>query len=112
MNRARQVTLLLLAAVAIAFAATWLMLPTGRGGKIKPPASLFAHGLTRRPCVQHVLRRPSNGLTFRECVKYNGPTEIDDVPAVKQRVEIVFGTVASVVALIGLAFGAARRASL
>ena len=50
MNRARQVTLLLLALRVVAFAATWLTLPTERldslgDNPVNYPARLFSYGI-------------------------------------------------------------------
>jgi hypothetical protein len=118
MNRALAFTLLALAAVVVAFVATWLTIPSGRyeqknlttgqweSGRITYPARLFRAGLVERevePCV-----------ATREDPFHNFDCGINvfrrvDLHTVRQRVVIAYGGLAVVVILVGVAFGALRR---
>jgi hypothetical protein len=88
-NRAFRFTLLGLAVVVVLFAATWWMLPTTNCGEFSWPVRLFTYGLTF-------------DFGDDECVR------LDEL---KTRIEIVFGSAALVIVLVGLAFGAGRRSS-
>lgn len=86
-------TLLFLAVLIVAFAATWLTLPGAPGKKVSPPASLFARGITQRGGYLGFYRRMHSARLHE----------------VKQRIVVVYGGAAAVVILVGLAFGAAHR---
>ena len=114
MNRVAQITLLALAFVVVAFAATWVTMPTQRDEAVNPPASLFAHGLTKA----HKVRTCVGG----GCSRWNPTTqrwEIEaqrrvtrhtvDVKALERRVKVIFGAAAVVTLFVGLAFGAMGR---
>ena len=113
MKRARLFTLLALAVIVVAFAATWLTVPGGRyelrnlttgrweSGRIAYPARLFRFGLSMRYRLCAV-------ATTQECRRETVYRRVK-LDEVKTRIFIVYGSAAAVVALVGLAFGAARR---
>jgi hypothetical protein len=113
MNRALTFTLLALAVVVVLFVASWVIIPAGRyelknlttgqweTDKISYPARLFRTGLVQRwDCTPfpHERACPSSAVYRRA-----------DLHTVRQRVVIVYGGLAVVVILVGVAFGAARR---
>ena len=104
-NRARVFTLLALAVIVVAFAVTWLSVPTSRTAKVPPPASFFLHGIAH--CVK---------------TRYGACTKVSEgggqargyqhgLNDLKSRIAVVYGSAAAVVILAGLAFGAARRSA-
>jgi hypothetical protein len=99
-NRARFFTLLALAVIVIAFAVTWLSIPTTRAAKVPLPASLLLPGIT------HCLRSSDNECTS---VSNGGQGYNRHLHDLKQRTVVVYGSLAAVVILVGLAFGAGRR---
>ncbi len=107
MNHALRFTLLGLAVVVVLFAVTWFSLPGGDCSAVSPPASLFAHGLDYRGGgvatvdVGSGFRDPRVGSVY-DC------TELDSL---KSRIAVFYGSVAAVIILVGLAFGAGRRSS-
>jgi hypothetical protein len=117
-TRARQVVLIALAIIVVAFVVTWLSIPSRGGDSVGLPALLFAHGLTHKDCVS---RRPASSLgvlvAWHEapppiaCPRLVDKHRIDarGIDALKERIAIFFGGAAAVVILVGLAFGAASR---
>lgn len=108
-NRARRLTLLLLAVLVVAFAATWLTLPN-TGGRVGYPARAFAVGLlvesTEGSCI-------GGGCTPGSRVRSTGRIDAirrSEIPTLERRVKVIFGAAAAVVVLAGLALGAGRRA--
>jgi hypothetical protein len=126
MNRARRFVLIGLAVVVVLFAVTWATRPgvdAIAGATGKPPASLFLPGLghTVKVCPDRAFTvRPvgSAGLTSdgRSCSLDGGLVEpvsrllldSSDIDAVKTRIRVVYGSLAVVIVLVGLAFGAGR----
>lgn len=90
MPRARRVVLILLAALAIAFAVTWSTLPTSTFQSVGPPASWFAAGLDRYGSAGP------------------GPRYVN-AHQLERRVYAFYGGLAAATVLLGLAFGAGRR---
>jgi hypothetical protein len=86
-----RITLLALAALTVAFAATWIQMPRSYDEAVKPPASLFA-----------------GGLTWRDGTVPGYPDHVD-LGALERRVKYGFGSAALVVVLVGVAFGAVPR---
>jgi hypothetical protein len=80
-NRARQLTLIGLVAVVIAFAAPWATLSAAPCADVSRPASLFRWNI--------------------------GQCDYNDT--LQRRVLVLFGSAAVVIVLLGLAFGAGRR---
>ena len=105
MNRARKLTLIGLAVVVIAFAATWISV--GIDGKVGFPARFFT---TARDCVPN----PSGYRYETTCPKYGYFTSVHlspygpEVTTLKRRIVVFYASAAVVVVLIGVAFGAAR----
>ena len=103
-NPARFVTLIALVVVIVLGVATWLTIPPGRfetrnsttgrweTSRVDYPARLFRRGLVER--VQDFSRSD----VYRRV----------DLDALRTRVEVVYGALAAVIVLAGLAFGAAR----
>lgn len=115
MRHATQATLLVLAALVIAFAATLVTLPQSSSAKVKKPASLFAvGGLAGTAYEQTCVRwQPKPGTDYKECAEY-GPRpsgNLVDEEALRDRVFALYGGAAAVIVLVGLAFGAGRRGS-
>lgn len=115
MNRAARAMFLVLAALVVAFAATWVTLPQSSLAKVKPPASLFAvGGLAERTYTETCIRwRPKPGADFNECAEYGERPSghLVDKDALRRRVLGVYGGGAAVVVLVGLGLGAGRRRS-
>lgn len=107
MSRAAQVTLLTLAALVIAFVATWLTMPAEPDAKVNPPASLFIPGITRQ--FYYCIEFDGSGGPNQDCVRFAPRGSNVDIDRLEQRVRFGFGGAAVVVVLVGLAFGAARR---
>ncbi len=107
-NRARRVTLLVLALLVVGFVVTWLSIPNKdrRVGtlSIGYPARVFAAGMLTSTCVEFRLM-PRDVCRRRE----NNMIRRSDIPALERRVIVLFGGAAAVVVLVGIAFGAARR---
>ncbi len=107
MNRSLQITLLALAALVVAFVATWLTMPQ-RAGSVDYPARLFGRGVTH--------------TTYGRCIRYAGQRTCQqfevtgrnvigrrDVSTLERRVKVIFGGAAAVIVLVGVAFGALPR---
>jgi hypothetical protein len=82
-NRALGVTLLGLALVAVLFAVTWWTVPTRDCGDRAIPASLF-----------------DRGLTYGATPGSSACVHLEDL---KTRIEVVYGAVAAIIILVGLA---------
>ena len=97
MNRARQVTLLVVAGLVVAFVATWTTMPSRTHQEVSRPASLFARGLdtprrdlcertpqavgcvsTSSPLPEHSVKRPF----VAECLSLQS----DDHPPLRLKV--------------------------
>jgi hypothetical protein len=112
-NRAWTFTLLALVMVVVAFAATWLTLPADESDlSVAPPASLFLVGIgTRDNCERYGIGITAFGQ--RSCAE-NSDGEVvhlenREIDRLETRVIVVYASVAAVIVLLGLAFGAARR---
>src|SRR5262245_9537845 len=113
MNPVRTVVLLALAAVVVAFVATWLTIPPGRyethnlttgqwTNRLTYPAKLFRAGLRDR---HETFAEVTGGrLTGGHAVLL----EVD-LDALEQRVIVFYGGLAAVILLVGAAFGAFQR---
>jgi hypothetical protein len=87
MNRARQVTLIALAALVVMFVATWLTIPNKarRVGTLEVgyPARAFAVGLMLERCAV-----PPVGSS---CATRDEVIRRTDIPALERRVKVLFG---------------------
>ena len=121
MNHARLFTLLGLAALVVAFAVTWVTVPSA-SSEVPPPASLFIEGLgdeerecLRRSLVPGAFTGPDRQTPLTRCRQYGEVVgvqlEEEDIEVLKNRILVVFGSAAAVVVLLGLAFGAGRRST-
>ncbi len=128
MNVARILTLLVLAIVVAAFAASWLTLPTANDERGSLPGRWFVAEMhfPETKVTQPVPVDPSDprcalydpnlpGVpvgcpTTERTVRTEPARDEAKIAESKTRVAIVYGSAAAVVLLIGLAFGAARRA--
>jgi uncharacterized ion transporter superfamily protein YfcC len=113
-NRPASLTLLALAALVIAFLATWLTIPAGRyesknlttgrweTSQVAYPAKLLRSGLRSREtsCASST---PTNPCAGAQTVRLR-----TDLHALRSRVVVVFGGVAAAVVLVGVALGALR----
>lgn len=100
-------TLLALAALVIAFVATWVTVPSDRYAAVDPPASLFKRGLTGADdqlCINFEGKYPN-----LKCLRYVPTGVFVNTRKLEQRIRYVFGGAAAAVVLVGLAFGAGRR---
>ena len=109
-------TLLALAALVVAFIAVWLTIPAGRyesknlttgrweTTQIGYPAKLLRHGLRGRDvsCRSRSVTDP-NRCVGAETVRLR-----TDLDALRSRTLVVFGALAAVIVLIGVASGALR----
>lgn len=117
MSRAFRITLVVLALLVIAFAVTWITLPTesvnSLGSKpIKYPARLFAVGI-----LDETTCRGYNGIPvdcgtreYRQGANRRSYTlDRDGVSSLERRVFVTFGAAAVVVVLLAVAFGWRRE---
>ena len=115
-NRPASLTLLALAVLLIAFIAVWLTIPAGRyesknlttgqweTSQVGYPAKLLRHGLRSRD-VSCLTRPGSNQSLCVGAVTIRLQTDLD---ALRSRALVVFGALAAVIVLIGVAAGALR----
>jgi len=97
----------LLALLVAAFVATWLTIPAKGAKKADPPAAFFAHGLCHSSAALATASGPWRLTPGQiQCA----PQRTVDVHDLKRRVIVVYAGAAVIVLLLGLAFGAARRA--
>lgn len=112
MNRALRFTLLGLAVVVVMFAVTWFSIPSGPFEDVSPPASLFLPGVGSRCATGArslpVRVRPPNDERPGACAS-GVVLDQSDLDALKMRIVVFYGSVAVVIVLVGLAFGAGRR---
>lgn len=113
MSRVARAALVLLAFVAISFAATWATLPD-RGQTVALPAALYASGLTHKTsggCAEWSQPYAHEfGSVYRDCLAYAvGPTVVKDPDALRKRAYAAHGAAVAAIVLIGLAIGAGRK---
>ena len=115
MNVALRLMLIGLALVVVLFAVTWTSIPSGATDEVAPPASLFIRGLGDKTfgCLSYGTSFNSGQrvCTARGDVLVGRALTDDDVDALKTRVFVLYGSIAAVIVLLGLAFGAGRRKS-
>src|SRR5262245_5297212 len=115
MNRALRFTLLGLAVVVVLFAVTWITLPSSTSDDVTPPASIFARGLTKPKygCLAYGVDQYGGQYCSDVGTIRVGTSLKDDAAAdaVRNRILVFYGSLAAVIVLVGLAFGAGRRAS-
>ena len=113
-NLPARLTLLALAALLIVFVATWLTIPSGpyesknlttgrwETAQVQYPARLLRSGLRSRvaTCAS---RTPTNPCVGAVTVRLQ-----TDLDALRSRALVVFGALAAVIVLVGVAFGALR----
>lgn len=116
MNRPASLTLLALAVLLIAFIAVWVTIPAGRyesknlttgrweTSRVGYPAKLLRHGLRSRD----VSCLPGTGSNSSPCVGAVTVRLQTDLDALRSRTVVVFGALAAVIVLIGVAAGALR----
>ena len=120
MNRALTFTLVALAVIVALFVATWLTIPAGRvevknlttgqweTKRVGYPARLFRVGLVERErgvgpdCSQ-------SDDPFCRFGRSDRVKDSVDLGSLRSRAKVVYGGLAVIVILIGLAFGAFRR---
>jgi hypothetical protein len=111
-NRARRFTLLGIAVVVVLFAVTWFSLPANEYGSVHPPASAFVRGLEYPAVAPGTVvaegSRPGGGRILTETTGHPAGVHLDQL---KTRIVIFYGSLAAVIVLVGLAFGAGRRSS-
>jgi hypothetical protein len=113
-NRPARVTLLALAALIIVFMATWLTIPSGQyesknlttgrweTGQVEYPAKLLRSGLRSRE-ASCAFRTADNPCAGARTVRLR-----TDLDALRSRVVVVFASLAAVIVLAGVSFGALR----
>ena len=113
-NRPARLTLLALAVLVIVFLATWLTIPSGQyesknlttgrweTDRVEYPAKLLRSGLRSREtsCANRTSENPCTG---RRTVRLQ-----TDLDALRTRAMILFAGLATVIVLVGVAFGALR----
>jgi len=116
-NRPASLTLLALAALLIAFIAVWLTIPAGRyesknlttgrweTSQVAYPARLLRLGLRSRDatCVSPSANNPNVCVGAARIVRLR-----TDLDALRSRTLVVFGALAAVIVLVGVASGALR----
>ena len=114
MNRALRFTLLGLTVVVVLFAVTRLSIPARGSAHVPFPASLFLPGLGVEvlSCAKYYTHLVDGTHLQTDCTqtKVTGrrlPRQ--DVSELKSRIAIFYGSIATVIVLVGLAFGAGRR---
>jgi hypothetical protein len=108
-NRALQLTLLGLVAVIVAFAVTWVSIPSGTSSDVPLPASLFIFGIgdATYECLYRIAGATACAQRGDDVIARKlAPSDVSDL---KERTVVIFGSAAAVIVLLGLAFGAARR---
>lgn len=99
MNRALRFTLLGVALVVVLFAVTWFSLPAPRTSSPSSSSSYSTYISRHVPCDE-AWPPAKPFMQDRTCY------QLDDV---KARIAVVYGSLAVVIILVGLAFGAGRR---
>lgn len=116
-NRPASLTLFALAALVVAFIAVWVTIPAGRyesknlttgqweTSQVGHPARLLRHGLRSRDvsCVSPSARNPDVCVGAARIVRLR-----TDLDALRSRTLVVFGALAAVIVLVGVAAGALR----
>jgi hypothetical protein len=110
-TRAWSVTVVLLAALVVAFALTWMTMPSSnhRGGeRVDPPASWFAVGGLAWYGDGACVRRLGDGT----CVLARVIGHYVDAHAVRRRIYLFYGTSAVVILLLGLVLSRRLRPTI
>jgi hypothetical protein len=114
-NSALRFTLLALALVVVLFAVTWITLPSDDTDDVTAPASVFTRGLTKAKygCLRYRIDiRGDEYCSMVGQVRVGTSLEDSDaINAARTRVVVFYGSLAVVVVLVGVAFGAGRRSS-
>ena len=120
MNPVRMFTLLGLAVIVVAFATTWLTIPTGHSESVSAPASFFIGHLGSTKCLEYstsgaagdspgsAFSQVARIVPFPSCLRYARRSEgvtLDraDLATLRTRVKVIYGSTAAVVLLVGLA---------